>query len=613
MKKRIAYIFSLILVCSFGLMCTGCGNDPNSMTVPLYGTKVLYRPDHYDYDQNTGNAAYYGEYAWFILQNLLNIYGVVDINNEDSIFDKYFSNEIETTYFYDSIRFQVVEVQNFTSDNEEELVKFTANTNYGWNWKFSYNNPITLFANDKIYNTEQFDTSGNLITNNFYVIQEEGQAPTNSYISNVESFYNNAGFVSSYTTIYLGDFDPETDRKLSSEEKNDKFSDYVKALEYVIYCMNMEIEPKQVTPHYGSGGISVGIDTFSSVDEALDWVKELFAKRGNVVGITPGKQKRLTSYILQNVIGENAISNDTVRVNGTTVTVGRNYAEVVENVIKNVCEDVSIGTEKDGETDVDISISDTFVSSAIRDYYLNTFFISNERGKEFSHIPQLEYQSAVLMFDKPVGLANIWLHFKYDSGKNGDELVDSSASITIKVYFNHYSHETDKYGVVKNYAEQLAVAQITVPDGPFRFGELSHTLMFSGINPKAGQGLKVGAWNKDIGGGVMRCQSEEEANKLIEDSMRENYAAISPEKYLSGVSGVINNANFDVRLKNYYKLVSSDDEVLGSTYYSYGILNEKMFAGDDGCDFLEIAFEVVKATGENDKNYSFQVGLGMIA
>lgn len=578
-------LFSLILICAFGLTCAGCaGNDPDSMTVPLYGTKVLYRPDHYDYDQNSGNAGYYGQYAWNILNILTSVYGTSTYTNTSTPHNElkdYISSQTKKEYLYDSIRYQIVE-----QTNDGDNVKYVANTAYSWIWTFNYDISPVAFI-DSNYTIDAVEQSGNLLTNYF---AKDGD--TDNYIINISDYYTNNQ--TTYINTYVGTYNPQTDADKTSEEKDELYSEYVKALEYVIYCMSMEIEPRTITPNPATGNVT--IDTFASVDAALEYVRDLFARRGNMVGITPGKQKRISNYILQNVIGEAALNNDIVRVNGTSVTVGRNYETVVENVVKNVCEEVSIGSEKDADgNDSSIHLDNTFVSSAIRDYYLNYFFISTEPHAEFAHIPQLEYQSAVLMFSDDVAIANMMLHFKYDAGMNGDELVDPNASLTVRVYLNHYSHDTNTY-------QTLADSTITIPDGPFNFGERTHTLSWFGLNPKPGEGLRINKWNPDIGDGVMRAQATDNED-----------GGVSSEKYLSGITGVIQDAAYDVRLKDYYKLVSSDSETLESTYYSYGILNEKMFAGEDGCDFLEIAFEVVKATGENDNNYKFQVGLGLIA
>ena len=93
MKKIWAKIFSILLIVTFCFLGTGCeefnffddlwekfqNGDiteeeyydelEKNQTIPMYGTKVLYRPDHYDFNEGSGGTAeeendYYGKYAW---------------------------------------------------------------------------------------------------------------------------------------------------------------------------------------------------------------------------------------------------------------------------------------------------------------------------------------------------------------------------------------------------------------------------------------------------------------------------------------------------------------------------------------------------------------------
>ena len=64
-------------------------------------------------------------------------------------------------------------------------------------------------------------------------------------------------------------------------------------------------------------------------------------------------------------------------------------------------------------------------------------------------------------------------------------------------------------------------------------------------------------------------------------------------KYLTG----LDNA------RNYYKLNNSQ------TAGQYGTLNEAMFAGDDGCSFIEIYFDIDKDPSKSGICYDFKVCL----
>ena len=88
--KIFARIFSIFMIFCFAFLCVGCmGKEPNEndddfgdldgsgddffeeLVVDMYGTKVLYRPDSYDFSKGAGGTEenlkdYYGEYAWWI-------------------------------------------------------------------------------------------------------------------------------------------------------------------------------------------------------------------------------------------------------------------------------------------------------------------------------------------------------------------------------------------------------------------------------------------------------------------------------------------------------------------------------------------------------------------
>ena len=73
MKKKVIRIFAVVMMICISLLFVGCGNTDNSdddfdwsgsgngsqteATNNLYGTKVLYRPDNYDYDEGSGGEA----------------------------------------------------------------------------------------------------------------------------------------------------------------------------------------------------------------------------------------------------------------------------------------------------------------------------------------------------------------------------------------------------------------------------------------------------------------------------------------------------------------------------------------------------------------------------
>ena len=64
--------------------------------------------------------------------------------------------------------------------------------------------------------------------------------------------------------------------------------------------------------------------------------------------------------------------------------------------------------------------------------------------------------------------------------------------------------------------------------------------------------------------------------------------------------------------RKYYKLLQDKQEQEGiDNAHSYitGRLDETMFAGSDGCDYLEIVYKVIKKNGDYATNYRFYTGI----
>ncbi len=635
--KRFARVMCAVFVAMFVLLGTGCSSGSSNFhqnlldrfhngeltydqlqteleraqTVPLYGTKVLYRPNHYDYDNSVGegNESYYGQYAWNILSNLSYIYGFSDFNRFNPTPQKP-TNTIRPLlidktqeYYYDSIRYQVTNKTTtnnliiYTQDDNgseeidgilysknefEDIIKMTANTSFSWNWTFGSEAIPLGFIHDMTYSVYSKPSIANSLISNAYI-----ETPISNYYSNNQT---------PYSTAYLG---------TAEQTGIDSYSDYVKALEYVIYCITMDLTPSNITTSLASDGTPIiNVQGFENVDAALEFIKGVFDKIGTYVGLNSYKTNRLISYILNNVIGQNALSHDTVQsytantlieyrdANGNvidtqeegktlneTITVGRNYTAVVSAIINDSFQYVHIGS--DSENDI---ITNRFPASEVIDYYGNNFFIASEKGKEFEHIGANEYQSAVLMLSEEQKLDNLMVHFKYDAGEDGDEVYDKNASITINVKVNYYKHGGEW--------KQLKTQSITVKDGPFNYGKESSTLCLFGIAPDK-KGFKIGKFNPEVGGGILKCMVDYDGTTAISDPVR-----------LVGTT----------KLKDWYKLVEPEptDEPQNA-YYSYGILNHEKFTGSDGCDYFEIAFEVVQTTGDYNTNYKFYTGLGLVA
>ncbi len=779
MKKKLSRIFAYILCLMIGFIFVGCaGNDSDyadslkeayengqisyeeyleqrqsSMSVPLYGTKVLYRPTSYNWDDNVGgeeNSNYYEQYAWWLLNGLLGTYGLADQSNDNNLYVKsqktekpiIISSDAEIkTGWYDSIRYQMQEYSDITLkkielDNagnetvkgQTQFFEITANHNSDWNWTlglqtvYTYaDNQFPLSPIEKTINNNSYLTQIQKIYTDNPLYNSEitigGSAyPTSYYYDNDNNIYfykdqnklknilNNIDINGDYIQTgnlpnlinYYWSLTNNTDAYsrtfLGTEytkQNNGVYSDYVKALEYAIYCINLDLRPNNITVNIDSttGMPIVKVDGYpatadkSSAEVALENIKEIFKQIGTYVGVTERQQIRLKNWILENIIGTDSDSTfeiaqtektytqyvaniSTIDTNGdgkidendpivndplgkpqtkevmvrkignqvvyykdsngnvidgqfdpdieTTKTnkpieIDRKYEENVEAIIDICTKQVSIGNSSGDENGP--NIDDKFVASEICDYYGNDFFISADSGNEFKNIPVMEYQSMCFMFGKDYEFSNMMLFFRYGYDKYGNQAVPDDASLTINVYLHKYTKATNTWKVIPNPEGDADNPQFTieVKAGPFDYGSKNNTMMMFGLKERDEQGnqtgVKCGEWNRQIADGAL--------NSITDGYI--GWQSIGTRLPING----------NDKRKDYYQLVDravETDPITGDTtkYVSYGILNPAAFALDEnGCDYIEIAFKIVKDTydqnsGAQPKNYSFQVGIGMI-
>ncbi len=638
LRQKLALILCIFTLCFVLFGFGSCGDEEDADEIQysygsengIYGTKVLYRPDNYDYNIGSGGTAdeendYYGQYAYRILQDLYLLFGITD----KDVTEKFLTqqtikiNGLETSnipYIYDSIRYQVnltgtvtkttnmqgadISVSTPTAPAKIGSKIVGANTSQKWKWSFDFK------AKDMrapIYRTTSQNNFVYVVTSNFdELIRDEYSLYANDYLQ-----------------TYLGTDDPTS--------YND-YSDYVKTLEYVIYSYALDLEPQMVAvtindnPTSIDKCYSVQIGAYRDVYTALADIKALFKKIGSFVGLTQRQIKKVANWIKLNVIGENLINgNDllytdneiTAVYNGDTLDhfeidynngtpVGRDYDNTIDAIVKAVCKDVSIGKNSDGS---DVTVDDRFLASQVVEYLGDTFFIAddaffknpNRIDSLFSqrYVRPLEYQSAVLMPSQAMQVSEIGVIFKYDADDDGTTsgVYDTSKYIDIIAELNYYSNAANKLFTVGS-------EKVRVYDGPFEFGTSSED--YPGIPADHGMvsfnfadcaelsGLlnegvaTIGAFKPNIGNGILRTDI--------------NYDAPTPSM---SQRPLILVGTTDVR--KYYSIIEPTDEELGSANltYSTGRLNEKMFAGSEGCDYLEVTYKVLKETGNTTKNYKF--------
>ena len=643
-----------MLICCFSLLFVACGGGglgsredlqdqfengemtedefedamKETLSAPLYGTKVLYRPEHYDFDQGGGSYSnYYAKYAYTILETLIYNYGVARYNLPEYLLEN---------YQYDSIRYQVTSFANITkeisAEGEESKVAYylmQANTNADWNMTLPYNNENVAIVAFPFADSSTVATSVSKVIDDTddgkLVVELISQ---DIYQNEIIAYYTNTDNISSYVKSFLA---PAYESALPSDGENrneelgaliasNQYSDVVKSVEYALYCFALDLTPQTVTFTEGSSAtqpinVSIGGQT---ADAQLEYIKEVFNSIGSTVGVSSRMQTKLVDWLLETVIGEEAMANDTVVYydNATknkdgsytlgtpskTVTNARDYENTVEEIVSTVCEQVQIGNVNDD----DVNIDDRFLASEVKDFWGDLFSIDvNNEEDPFVNIPAMEYQSAVLMFNDdleeieirdpndPTGMTmmtvqghkveNLWLVFQYDAGNDGLNNVDPNASITIRVHLNAYIN-----GV---YMQDVAESQmITVPDGPMDYGNTG-MVMFESIGDRE-NGLIFNSFNTEVGNGILKAMDNYSGSTLISDPL-----------ILVGTT----------ELKDYYKLIEPEEPLEDGTTYTYGILDHTKLIGADQTDYLEIAYEVIKVAGDTETNYKFQTGIALIA
>lgn len=696
MKKKVIRIFAVIMMICISLLFVGCGNTDNSdddfdwggsgngsqteATNNLYGTKVLYRPDNYDYDAGSGALPgttnnYYGLYAYSIINELYRIYGIPDndkyisdyLNDPNYLISEKIQNTNEykyKNYLYDSIRYQVntvgtvthfkkqgeTEVKDIsdkksvisTSNNIHPYMVVLANINNHWNWSFDYryNNGVydlqapikTPLNNNLVY----LNTPRNIELENDVLLTTINDTIKNSNAYKSIEIDNHE--ISKYILKYIGTL-------FSSNES--EYTDLVKALEYVIYSYALDLEPQVVSVDRNAkdapNPYTVKIGAYATVDAALTDIKALFKKMGSFVGLTNRQITKISNWIKINVIGDRVnddrfydytsggiieIINEQDEIVGfefeqqTSTTLGelgRDYSNTVDKIVKNVCVDVPIGEESDGSN---VPVDDRFLASEIMEYSKNMFEIIDDNNfpigssaTDENVLRPLEYQSAVLMLNKPMGIMEVDVAIKYDADLDGTEegVYNMDKYIDIIVELNYYNHDADKMFVVDS-------KKMRVYDGPYSMTfegveadlpEFHGTAMLSVSNIAEegkdllvsqeiagveGQLLPVKAFNPDVGNGILK--TDVGINGYGDDPKVSQKPLI-----LTGMTDV----------RKYYNIVEPTDQELGNDAdrftYITGRLNPKKFSGSDGSDYLEITYKVLKEKGNTTKNYKFYTGV----
>ena len=677
-KRFLALIFSLLLV-----FLTGCGNggpggipgftpegeepaDPDT-PVDLLGVKVLSKPESYDFGAALGDNSvnYYNLFAWNILRTLYDIYEAgAETLNAKAVLELVEKNEGNTAngftfgntptekkenyYLYDSIRYTIESV-----DTNDDSATQTITLKYNdWNWSIPADAQgyEILFKSSKNGNENIFQENGNQYIYNLSGYDDWTQESLN--IPDFSEFYYfkgnsiNSGSNSYYPSPFSqSDFANENDFPQYQPKIEGDFSNYFQdALEYVTYLFvlgydysitedaplfDFEIRYQDDKPNIQVGGWG---NTKISVEDALGRVKKMYQEDGGYVGLTEKNRQQIVNFILDKVIGADAIGNRDgefeVEIKQNGISTGnplkfdRRYSEIVENIVKYACQEVAIGTTKDedGNSKPLNLDGEPYPTSVITDYRGDYFASapSDQEGEEdmLRYISPAEYQSIVLypnpddLSDGPFQLNYFSLMIEYwDNEHDTWEEYNASSipqdakrylkEITITVGLRVFSKSQNKL-IIGN-PDNIVEVQKTIPfESASKYVGLDeyedfygrHNIQFcdtdeGDVDAAFGENVMIEtAFNQNIGSGAINPFAYEGFNASL------FYKSIP-------VSG--NNS-----ARAYYKINES------RSYGFFGSLNEEMFGGDDGCDYIEIYFDIQKAKGVTGANYNFKVSVDTI-
>lgn len=683
MKKKKSIIFRIIcllMLCIFPALAllSGCGDeyaelddfegsDPETITSSsLYGTKVLYRPDSYNYDEGSGATDggtndYYGKYAWGILNYLYNIYEIANTSyiKGDSTIQPNNPNfpEDNIPYLYDSMRYQVNTVGTVTSRRIENpnginvnLPTFQqyqivgADTSLAWNWGAPYN--MTLLDNNArdtnaflTYIEDQYN--GYVINNNNIYGRYHDEI---SFLEGISAHYATNPYTTTLKNYYLG-------TEGSAETEGQEYSDFVKALEYAIYCYAVDLEPAQVTVTFADDGTpNVQVTGYnatseqSSVDLALEKAEKNFQILGSFVGLADRQIEKIEAWVLDNIIGEDVVNNAdhfyeypnvtevvTVDENGEysysyepgawlrSVELGRDYEGTVANIIQNVCNEVSIGND-DGS---DVTIDQRFPASEVMEYAGTANNVNSDScfavpGQENSadKIRPYEYQSIVFMVKEEMRVNGVGIALKYDFGLDRTEKrVYGEEYLEIIVDVNYYNKQEDELSV-------LASKKVKVYAGPWDEENVYNVWPNEEDNGKGQNWPETGAPKEHCSGiqfnnieipSLTKFTTDIGDGVLMTDVGKNGYSS----SLLISEQPLVLVGTTDAR--KYYEIVEPgsselDNEQIpkGYTYLS-GRFNSDMFSGAEGCDYLEVTFKVLKPIPKPDQipspnRYKFYAG-----
>lgn len=281
--------------------------------------------------------------------------------------------------------------------------------------------------------------------------------------------------------------------------------------------------------------------------QATGLMNELVTK-GSYVGISQDALAKIKEYILTNVIGSQKFSE----TNPDNYFSKDDYAFILDQIwAKKQYFHMKNTLDIDDETDYGC-VFDIYPATALQDFPSNAFFVNSSDNQAFQHIQKAEYQSIVIMPNKQQYLEEIWFY------------LASDRQMTVNYYTRSFDAKTGlvSVGPVKQVKTNI--------ESEFVYEEASHGTVTFYKNSEETI-VKTEKFNNDIGGGIINTNGKAVA--------------------------------MTYPMSKYFIAVPSLND-----FGSVSVLNHQKFAEADGCNFIEIVFDVQK-DGDDDKDYSFKVGM----
>ena len=564
----------------------------NDVDINLAGIKVLRRPQNYDYydiyddDGNInydeqGNIiknskGYYYKFAKDIFDTTYRIYGIFNKREQvtdpyviDSILSKvenesvsiiknkiYSTNESEKDslkYFYDAVRYQITNVE--TKDNEtpedtsDDYVEVTADTSLGWNWVKGYSKFKYDYSwNNGGQNLYTFVYSDMYSTGNTARIENQTQLVNDMELFGLEDVADYYTTVSNYSSTFSN-------------------TNFIYTLGYAIYCIVLGLTPN------GAGwvGNTWQVEGYESAEVAFNTLKNTFQESGSYVGLTQRNKDQIATYILNNVIGESAVSAS----NHSELGYDLYYEDVVGAVVE-YCGKLT----KTGTAGGDSYAGDAFIASELVDFDQSMFFFEHEGDDPFKNIQSCEYQSLIIMpgeDEEFIDISDIWLDFRYVAhDKDGNVIDNPDLYLDIRIVLRWWDGHT----------MHTCYKDIRLFNGVYDPGGESTAWFELDASVAAGEEFP------ESFGSVARISQFNCEDLVVPDDGKEpeNISALT-------ITG-------ETPQRHYFEVVNSD-----SGFGSYGRLKAEKMGSNP---FLEINFDIQKNNIETYRSYDFQVGFSKL-